>query len=294
MIATSLKTYKGKEYWEYALSVSQRFTKKVPMEDSQEQDTITMESVMQVQNDVATEETVPSKAKRASIQVAGIEVEVFQLPNSDYVMSQTQVAEAIDLPEIRFRRFLEGNQPNLLLDKGLSFDKISISGTGRQIKAIPIDIAFDFWLDQAFKGNVKAQALVRACGQETLQRRCDIAFNQTKSEQQYEQQSISVRDSWEQSREYCRDIHSSFTNSCIRWKFNAAMAHDAITVAVCGKTASELKELELINGTSDIGLNHVGDGELLVKIAKVKFQFSKYRKGGISDRLGRALIDAAR
>jgi hypothetical protein len=61
------------------------------------------------------------------------------------------------------------------------------------------------------------------------------------------------------------------------------MAHDAITLAVCGKTASELRELELINGTSDIGLNHVADRE--------QFQFSKYRKGVISDRVNRALKD---
>ncbi|MBD2436597.1 hypothetical protein [Nostoc sp. FACHB-110] len=46
------------------------------------------------------------KAKRVTIKIAGIEVEVFQLPNNEYVMSQSQVAEAILMSEISFRRFL--------------------------------------------------------------------------------------------------------------------------------------------------------------------------------------------
>lgn len=239
-----------------------------------------------------------TKAKRASIQIAGIEVEIFQLPNGDYIMSQTQVAETVEVHKFLISRFLGEKQAEGKLGKDYRSHKISTindsfgrGGNNNPIKAIPINIASEFWTLQAFKGNTKAQALVAACMQQALQRRCDTAFNQAKSEQQYEQQSVVNRDSWERSREYCRDIHSSFTNSCIRWKFNAAMAHNAITVAVCGKTASELKELEVINGTSDIGLNHVADRELLVRIAKVKFQFSKYRKGGIYDRVERALND---
>ncbi|QKQ76460.1 hypothetical protein [Nostoc sp. TCL240-02] len=229
------------------------------------------------------------KAKRALIQIAGIEIEVFQLPNGDYVMSQTQVAEAIELSEIGFRRFLKENRLNHLPGKGFSFDKFSISGTGRQINAIPVDIASDFWMSQAFKGNIKAQALVSACMQEALQRRCDAVFSIVKSEQQYERQAINSRVSWEESRLFCTDAQSAFQNSCIRYKFNAAMAHDAITVAVCGKTASDLKEMELISGASDIGLNHVSEVQLLVRIAKMKFEFSRYRKGGISERVNRAL-----
>ncbi|MHC0068749.1 hypothetical protein ACWATR_38790 [Nostoc sp. UIC 10890] len=235
-----------------------------------------------------------SKAKRASIQIAGIEIEVFQMPNGEYVMSQTQVANAVGVSSSCIFSFLHSNAVKALPSNGSEFSVIAVEGSNKPVNIVPIEVASDFWLSQVSKGNGKAQSLVSACMQEALQRRCDTAFNQAKSEQQYEQQSAINRESWEQSREYCRDIHSSFTNSCIRWKFNAAMAHDAITVAVCGKTASELKELDVINGTSDIGLNHVADRELLVKIAKVKFQFSKYRKGGIYDRIGRALRDVAR
>ncbi|MEH1837203.1 MAG: hypothetical protein V7L20_00185 [Nostoc sp.] len=108
------------------------------------------------------------KARRTSIQIAGIEVEAFQMPNGDYVMSQTQVARAIGLSETGFRRFLKENQPEPLIDKGLGFDKLSVSTAAGQIKAVSIDTASDFWMAQAFKGNVKAQAFVAACMQEAL------------------------------------------------------------------------------------------------------------------------------
>ena len=239
-----------------------------------------------------------TKAKRASIQIAGIEVEVFQLPSGEYIMSQVQVAEAVGKGESLLRMFLTTKQLKPLPHNDFSFAKTATQsdnpyqrGGVRDIKGIPIDIVSEFWMSQAFKRNVKAQALVSACMQEALQRRCDTAFGAVKSEQQYEQQSVFNRDSWEESRKFCREVHSSFTNSCIRWKFNAAQAHNEITLAVCGKTASELRELELINGTSDIGLNHVANTELLVKIARIKFQFSNYKKGGIPERVERALKD---
>ncbi|WP_335108528.1 hypothetical protein [Nostoc sp.] len=55
------------------------------------------------------------KAKRASIQLAGIEVEVFQMPNGDYVMSQTQAAEAIGVSSSCIFSFLHSNYGYVLL-----------------------------------------------------------------------------------------------------------------------------------------------------------------------------------
>ncbi|MEH2058982.1 MAG: hypothetical protein V7K97_23065 [Nostoc sp.] len=86
-----------------------------------------------------------------------------------------------------------------------------------------IEITSKFWLAQAFKDNVKAQALVAACMQEALQRRCDSAFQITKTEQQYEQQSIVNRETWEQSREYCKDIHFGLMPYRLHKSLNSAM-----------------------------------------------------------------------
>lgn len=130
--------------------------------------------------------------------------------------------------------------------------------------------------------------------QEALQRRCDTAFQVTKSEQQYEKQSVVNRDSWEQSRQYLRESHTSFTLACAKWKFNPAQTHDLITIALCGMTAAELRMLDVINGTADVGLNHISNLDAMNRVAKVKHQFSKYRKGNIADRITRAKKDAAK
>ncbi|MEH2058983.1 MAG: hypothetical protein V7K97_23070 [Nostoc sp.] len=52
-----------------------------------------------------------TKAKRESIQIAGIEVEVFQMPNGEYVMSQSQVADSIEVNPVLALRFLQENHP---------------------------------------------------------------------------------------------------------------------------------------------------------------------------------------
>ncbi|MBD2510717.1 hypothetical protein H6G91_26195 [Nostoc muscorum FACHB-395] len=123
------------------------------------------------------------KAKRAVITIAGIEVEVFQIPNGGYVMSQTQVAEIVGKDRKSMSRFLGEKRLEPLSGERYTCDIIPIekdsdSLRGRaRITPVIIDIGFEYWASQAFKGNVKAQALVIACGQETLQRRCDLQGN---------------------------------------------------------------------------------------------------------------------
>ncbi|QSJ20087.1 hypothetical protein JYQ62_16065 [Nostoc sp. UHCC 0702] len=231
------------------------------------------------------------KAKRASISIASIEIEVFQLLNEDYAMSQSQVAEAVEVHSFSISRFLKSKQAKSLLDKSFEFHTLTVEGSNKPINVISISVASAFWFTQAIKGNVKAQAISYACQIEALQRRCDTAFKAMKTEHQYEQQAITNKETWEKSREFLKDTHASFTSCCMAYNFHAGVAHDAITLAVCGKKASELRELEVISGNPSIGLNHVQDYGDLVKIAKAKLLFSKYRKGSIQERVAKVLKD---
>ncbi|MDZ8105090.1 MAG: hypothetical protein RM338_05620 [Nostoc sp. DedQUE12a] len=126
-----------------------------------------------------------------------------------------------------------------------------------------------------------------ACMQEALERRCDKAFGEERSEDK-RNLLLAERATWGDARGYCREAHYSFINACKAWTFNAAIVHNMITVAVCGKTAGELREMEVIEGDDDIGLNHVKDIETLVKIARMKHQFSGYQSGTASQRIERA------
>ncbi|MEH1787523.1 MAG: hypothetical protein V7L23_18600 [Nostoc sp.] len=239
------------------------------------------------------------KAKRAIIIISGIEVKGFQLPDGSYIVSQSQAGKTVDKDRKSMFRFLGSATFKALHGEGYECSNTPIDkdwlgrGNKSKAKAITIDVLFNYWLDQAFKGNVKAQALVRACGQETLQRRFDSAFGIVKTEAQYEQQTISAYDEYRKSRELLRTSHNGLVNACSRFKFNCAMVHDAITMAVCGKTAAQLRELEVIEGSTVIGLNHIDSAKTLVMIAKVKLAFSGYRSGTWTQRVARALRETS-
>jgi hypothetical protein len=134
------------------------------------------------------------KARRATIKYGSINIEVFQLPNGEYRFSQYQVAKAVDKTEKTVRRFLGGKSPEVLEIKGsasdIELEKISIGGdTGGQFNAVPVNIALAFWTYQARLGNNVAQAILAAGTEETLLRRCDAAFNETKTEEEYQKQT---------------------------------------------------------------------------------------------------------
>ncbi|MHC5761207.1 hypothetical protein, partial [Nostoc sp.] len=92
------------------------------------------------------------------------------------------MATAVDKDESHSRRFLAKKGLKSLSSNGftagvsrINRDDASVSGSSSFIP-VSISNASEYWTDCAFKGNVKAQALMVACLQETLQRRCDAAF----------------------------------------------------------------------------------------------------------------------
>jgi len=128
--------------------------------------------------------------------------------------------------------------------------------------------------------------------QETLHRRCDNAFGVTKTEQQYEQQSGESREKWESLRQYLREQHTNFEYACHAYGFSPASTHNKLTLAAVGKTAKELRALEVMLGSQNIGLNHIQNSNELLLVANTKKHFSRYRKGGVDERIHRALRDA--
>ncbi len=245
------------------------------------------------------------------IQISGIDVEVFRLPDGEYVMSQSQVAKAVNTSEFNVRYFLKNrteesgllNRENLdlkqveslsgkgyIIEKNHQIKKDWVGrGAGNKIKIVPIQVAT--WIEQALKHNPIAVPLAYACLEETLKRRCDNAFDIAKTSEQYEQESINSREQWLESRGFLKDAHASFTNCCNYNGFNAAIAHNEITKQLLGKVANELRENELINGDWKIGLNHIADYQDLIRVARVKLQFSRYRSGNVRERIKRAIKD---
>lgn len=233
------------------------------------------------------------KARRATIALAGIELEVFMKPSGEYVMSQSQVAEAVGKKEFSIRDFLGSKQLETLPGNSYAFDFLDIShenyrGSTR-IKVVPLDITSKFWLAQAAKGNIKALALADACMQESLQRRVDDAFSLHRAESEYEQLTRTVIKDWWMHRENLRYAHYGFQKACIACSFNAAQAHDMLTQAITGCTAKEHRMLELIGDNGEIGLDHLASSPVLRRIQYTKMMFAGRTRGTLEERIKKAV-----
>ena len=134
-----------------------------------------------------------NKAKRAKILLGTIELEVFQLLNKTYVLSQTQVASIVGRNEQYIRKFLQSKWLKDLLGESFKTvkSKISTEGKGNKISVVSPEIAFAFWQKESESGNVLARRLVFACGVETIERRADKVFNNKRTEQEYNDQLAS-------------------------------------------------------------------------------------------------------
>lgn len=117
------------------------------------------------------------KAKRVPIYLGSIELSVFQLPDGSYLLSQTEVADVVDINESTFRGFLKSTTPEALPYKGYKFAKVKDSSTiGRPANGTPINLAVAFWARQALQGNESAIRLLAASAVETVETRADKAF----------------------------------------------------------------------------------------------------------------------
>lgn len=127
------------------------------------------------------------KSVRAVISVAGSEVEVFMLPSGEYRYSQTSAAAVLGCSEGDIRQYLRLTNPEAV-------EGAIMLAVGRtRVKGLTSLAVMEYWHWKAENGNKEAKALVRALTNEALERRADTAFGQTKTEEQYEEQTTKVR-----------------------------------------------------------------------------------------------------
>jgi hypothetical protein len=112
-------------------------------------------------------------AERATIYLGSIPLEVFMLPDGQYVLSQTQVAESVEKDELSVRQFWKSKSPEALPYSNYDFKKMLIkkdhNGRGTfKISAIPPLLAMAYWTYQARKGNLKARQLIENIGQNPM------------------------------------------------------------------------------------------------------------------------------
>jgi hypothetical protein len=82
-----------------------------------------------------------TKVKRASepIYLGDIPIEVFYLPDGQYVLNKSDTASQY------ISHFLTGKSPQALLYKDLTFYKYPVESERTSINAVPIEVATAFW-----------------------------------------------------------------------------------------------------------------------------------------------------
>lgn len=128
------------------------------------------------------------KAKEEEIVLGTVLIKVFQLPNGEYRLSQSQVTEAIGKPNRSIIQFLGGKSLEALPYKGFELSKsLEVEGSNRPISPIPISIATAYWRYWDKQQNSQASAIIDGCVQEAIERRADTAFGVVRTEEEYNQ-----------------------------------------------------------------------------------------------------------
>jgi len=185
-------------------------------------------------------------AERATIYLGNIPLEVFMLPDGQYVLSQTQVAEAVGKTEVSFRDFVTSKSPEALPYKGFRPAKLSIKGNNIKINTIPIDVASAYWTKEAIVGNVTAARLLGACTAESIERRADSAFGVQRAEEE-RQELLRIRLEGKRIRRRLTDAiksyierHPELSENNRKWLY--VNASQRVTLVVFGRKAKKLAE----------------------------------------------------
>ena len=189
--------------------------------------------------------TTTTKATRAQIQLGNIDLDVFQLPNGDYQISQSQVCSSVGKPAKRMVELAGSDKGQILIQSGFEKGlKVSVEGS-KPVNLVPLDVAFQFWALELSIGNMEALALVIACGVEALERRADAAFSIVRTEQERNDRFIVRKDSilqrhfWTNTIKEYIDNHPEMSTSDKQFMY--ANVSDILNLGLFGMSAKEIR-----------------------------------------------------
>lgn len=187
--------------------------------------------------------TKVQKAIRATIKLGDIDLDVFQLPDGKYRMSQTQILEVIDIAPKRYTEIRDSKVAQTFDLKGLDLYRISLENKAKA-NTISLDDVPKIWrvCIKLKRGNQdKLEALLDACLVEVLERRADNAFDVKQTEEARNLKfkarvkgkvtrrklTDAIRDYIKEnncSEEYRKDIYGATTNNIYLYLFGCTAA----------------------------------------------------------------------
>lgn len=131
------------------------------------------------------------RAARATIHLSEKPIEVFQMPDGEYQMSQTSSTKAVKKQEQSIRQFRASKHPKALPYKSFPSVKCTVEGESANIALVPLDLAVAYWSKEALAGNLEAIHLLAALANRSLTQMCDEVFGVTRNKQERDQQLAS-------------------------------------------------------------------------------------------------------
>ena len=146
------------------------------------------------------------KAKRATVDIGGIAINVYQLPDGSYRLAGRNVTDAIGMYNSSLKEIMGVKTLKDLPHADLSLKEVK-SETGESFVPVAIEDALAYWGEMGFeKRNPLAKAIVLACAAETIERRADRAFNIQRAEADYDA-ALKVRvGSIRHRKEFAKEI----------------------------------------------------------------------------------------
>jgi hypothetical protein len=123
------------------------------------------------------------KAERKTVDLGGIPLSVYRLPNGDYKLSGRNITDAVGEDANTLLRFTGVKSLKSLPNAGSDCYKIT-PATSKGVPFHPVSIAdaVMYWGKAAERGNLKAIAILVASAAEAIERRTDAAYGITRTE----------------------------------------------------------------------------------------------------------------
>lgn len=185
------------------------------------------------------------KAKRATLTLGDIDLDVFQLPDGEYRLSLTQATVALGFDKRKGSSFLALEVVQNLATYELQGSSFIADDTNQKIKALTFDAFSVIAMFYALKGNMLAQAILEACLVESLERRADVLFGIIRDEEERNARmaarvkgKVARRSLTDAIKTYCdsRGVSDNYK----RWVFTHCSDH--LNKIILGAKAKQAKD----------------------------------------------------
>ena len=142
------------------------------------------------------------EAKKATIYLGNIPLNVYQMPDGTYQLSLDSVTKVIGKKRRDLVVFMQSNSSLALPFKEYNIFNaplVRIKGPEKFFKPIPIKLATSYWHYCSKQDNIKADALVQACMIESIERRADKIFRVQRTEEEYNQRWFNNYQEYQES-----------------------------------------------------------------------------------------------